>query len=451
MAWLGALALAALLPIRLIEEANPEWRLILWVHALTMVMITLAVISYAGGWPWVRHFAFPVCFFLVAVPWPVPLELLVIQNLMRTIASLTVEVVGLLNIPAVSYGGVIQISAGMVGIDEACSGVRSVQTTLFASLFLGELYRLSFKRRALLTAASVLLALVANLGRTVFLVWYASARGLNRLHDVHDPAGLVALGLTLLGLWGLTMLCKGKAGDETSQPSRAAYPLESARRLPRAGLFALAGWVLMAECATQLWYRNHESQLVESPRWSVNWPVEQRDFKEVPLSETVRTTLRFTDGRAVGWRDDTANMWQLFHFRWAPGRNSNQLAKTHTPDICLRGIGYKLANDLGTHVIGTGGLALPFHQSVFTRSDEPPLHVFYCLWEERPLNSPGSKALDDGILNIHKRLQAVLNGRRHLGQQVLEVAIRGPASAEEALSLFERQLASLISKQQGTN
>jgi len=35
-------------------------------------------------------FVFPICFFLVAVPWPTPLEGLVIQTLTRFNASLVV-------------------------------------------------------------------------------------------------------------------------------------------------------------------------------------------------------------------------------------------------------------------------------------------------------------------------------------------------------------------------
>src|SRR5215471_8761137 len=46
-------AVAALLPIRLIEEANPEWRLIQWTHAFQVVLVTLCAFYYAGGWPWV--------------------------------------------------------------------------------------------------------------------------------------------------------------------------------------------------------------------------------------------------------------------------------------------------------------------------------------------------------------------------------------------------------------
>ena len=62
----------------------------------------------------------------------------VIQGLTRLNTALTVEILGLLGIPAVPQGNVIELATGSVGIDEACSGIRSLQATLMISLFLGE-------------------------------------------------------------------------------------------------------------------------------------------------------------------------------------------------------------------------------------------------------------------------------------------------------------------------
>jgi exosortase len=436
--WLAGAAAAGLLPIRLIEEANPEWRLVLWAHTLQMVLISLCVLYYAGGWPWVKHCAFPVAFILVAVPWPVPVEQSIIQGLMRGIAAVTVEMAGLLNIPAMQYGNVIQISSGLVGIDEACSGVRSLQTTLFVSLFLGELYRFSARRRVGLTLASFGLALAGNVGRTTFLVWCAARKGLGRMHDLHDNAGLVALVGTLLGLWGLAQWLRQDRGRRPVD----VRSVSGGRNLPRALLCSLAVWFVVVEAATEGWYQVHELRTVENARWSINWPVGASLFGEVPISDTVRSILRYSTGRAVAWEDSAANRWQLFLFRWEPGRNSAQLATTHTPDICLQAAGYQLKDELETRLITVQGLNLPIRQSVFMLGGET-LHVFYCLWEDHPAHDTAA-AVPKGIQDISSRLRAVRAGRRHLGQQVLEVAIQGPATAEQAAAVFESQLGQLI-------
>src|ERR1039457_3872197 len=129
-----------LLPLRVIYEINPDWPLCSWLMTLTVVGISLYAVFLAGGWKWVRHFAFPVCFILVAVQWPYRIDHGLTQGLMRVVAGLTVELLGWLNIPAFQHGNLIEVSTGVVGIDEACSGIRSFQSTLMAALFLGELY-----------------------------------------------------------------------------------------------------------------------------------------------------------------------------------------------------------------------------------------------------------------------------------------------------------------------
>ena len=42
-------ALLLLVPVRLFEIANPEWRLLAWIHASVVVVLTLLLLCWAGG------------------------------------------------------------------------------------------------------------------------------------------------------------------------------------------------------------------------------------------------------------------------------------------------------------------------------------------------------------------------------------------------------------------
>jgi exosortase len=161
-ALLAVAALLLLLPVRLFEIANPEWRLLAWVHATAVVTLTLLLIWRAGGRAWLRHFAFPVAFIFIAVPWPTPVETPIIQGLMRIVARVAAETAMLLGIPAQVEGNLIRVSNGLVGVNEACSGIRSLQTALMIGLLFGELKRLSILRRVALVAGAVAIALFAN-------------------------------------------------------------------------------------------------------------------------------------------------------------------------------------------------------------------------------------------------------------------------------------------------
>ena len=110
------------LPTRLVQ-ANPEWRLISWALAIEVVALTLLAVQLVFGSAWTRQAAFPICFFLVAVPWPTIIEGHLIQALTRANVATTIECVGWLGIPAIQHGNVIEVSTGMVGVNDACSGI----------------------------------------------------------------------------------------------------------------------------------------------------------------------------------------------------------------------------------------------------------------------------------------------------------------------------------------
>jgi exosortase len=432
--------LSLLLPLRVVLEANPEWRLVYWVHGAVVIGLSFCLLFRAGGWKWVNFFAPPLVFMLIAVPWPMGMEQAIIQNLMRLVAGLTVEVAGWLGIPALQHGNLIEVEGGMVGIDEACSGVRSLQSALMLSLFLGEMYRFAVRRRVLLLVASLGFVLLANVARTTFLTWAAASRGLPQMEAWHDTAGIVVMLIVVSGLFGLAYLIRPRVipGPVFSPSGNAAIGALS--RYVAAGVIA---WLLTTEVLTEVWYRTHEADLTPAPRWSVSWPNQSAGFKKVLLPENSLAILRCSESDSASWDDDEGNQWSAFLLRWSPGRNSAQLAKGHRPDICFPAAGARLAEDFGQVTADANGIDMAFRHESF-ESGSRFLHVFYCLWSDRvsrhekPLLENGSEA---------SRLQAVLAGKRNLGQQVLEVVVSGPATSDEALSLFRRELPNLVRRE----
>ncbi len=141
--WLLGAAALVLLPLRIIATSNPDWRLLAWGTALTITLISFCALYIAGGVAWAKHFAYPILFFLVSVPWPAQLEQMVVQQLMRTVASIDVELLNLFGVTALQRGNVIELTSGLLGVEDACSGIRSLQSTFMLSLFFGEFYSLT--------------------------------------------------------------------------------------------------------------------------------------------------------------------------------------------------------------------------------------------------------------------------------------------------------------------
>ena len=429
-----------LLPLRLILEANPEWRLAYWAHGFLILLLSGCLLHRAGGWNWVKFFAPPLAFMLVAIPWPMELEQAVTQNLMRFVAGLTVEVAGWLGIPAIQHGNLIEVGNGVVGINEACSGVRSLQSALMLSLFLGEMHLFSAWRRIVLVGLSLVCVLFANLARTSFLTWAAANHGLHQMETWHDTAGILVMVIVLPSLFGLAHLMKPKVARALAGPAGVASALHA---IPRWVVIGSLVWIGITEVATEVWYRTHEGDLMFNSRWTVAWPAQDAHFKKTAVPEESLAILRCSNSDSAAWEDNQGNQWSGFFLRWNAGKNSAQLAKGHRPDICFPAAGAKLLEDLGQVNVSAKGIEIPFKYQTF-ESGPRVLHVFYCLWSDR--TSPKEQPLVENGTQA-SRLRAVLAGKRNLGQQVLEVVISGPETRDTAVSLFQQQLSHIICRE----
>ena len=479
-ALLAIAALLVLLPVRLFEIANPEWRLLAWVHAAAVVVLTLLLIWWAGGEAWLRHFAFPVAFIFVAVPWPTSLETPVIQGLMRIVARVAAETAMLLGTPAQVEGNLIRVSNGLVGVSEACSGIRSLQTSLMIGLLFGELKRLSVLRRVALVACAVVTALLANFVRAVFLVRIAATENLSAVGRWHDIAGYSIIALVFVVTIGFAYLLGREKSPVTAGVPAKPKPREGwspararlqATRLPLqfpvSYLAAALCWLLFVEIGTATWYRLHERNLISGIRWSVSWPEQAPNFRKLKIDEEIRAVLRFDDGQAAAWIvSSPANRSEpntlsclLYVFRWNPGKNSALLANLHRPDVCLPASGWSQVADHGVrNYPASDSFELPFRHFEFQRTFEDSTsqiaHAFYCLSEDRAsgtstslarrslgeggrdgTNSPGMFGSRSEWTRA-ERLRSVVEGRRHLGQQVIEAIFISaePLSAAEAES-----------------
>ena len=427
-----------LLPIRLIQEANPDWRILSWAMALSVVAISGAGIYLAGGARWLRHFAFPLLFFLVAVPWPTQFEQVVIQGLMRAVASINVEVLNAIGISAVQMGNVIELSSGYVGIADACTGVRSLQATFMVSLFLGEFYEFSSARRIILVLAGAALAFFCNLVRTFLLVYVGAAHGLDAIKSWHDPAGLTILVACLFGLWGLSMWMGGAKAGPVRPRGRG-----TAGSIPRPLLLALLCLTSAAEAGTQAWYGWHEAHTTRAQPWSVAWPERTRNWKSIPVAEQAQELLRYDRGGGGSWQSEDGRQWTMYFFQWLPGRTAGLFIKNHRPDICLPASGMTLRGGAQNKLFQVNGVTLPIRSYVF-QSGSSVLHVYYCYWDGSP---PENAPQDQENWTAAGRLEAVRRGKREVGTQMLEIVAAGYETDGEAEEAVRAQLGLVVRRE----
>lgn len=427
------------LPTRLVEAATPEWRPIEWLLGFEAIGLTLFMIYIMKGKSCLRQLAFPICFFFVAIPWPSLLETPIIQNLSRLNAAMVVEVMGILGVPAMQHGNVIEVSTGTVGINDACSGIRSFQSSLMVSLFLGEFYLMSWRRRILLVPVGCALAMFFNLCRASLLTMIAAKKGIEAISTYHDEAGFTILLACTFTLWGAAALLNMRR----SRPLPAGHqgsnsgPIYDHRFLIRLA-YVLIVWLVAVEVGVELWYRIRESHIPPGPKWSVNLPTNNPTFSELPLTADEHILLRFDDGKQGQWREPDGTLWQAYYFDWRPGRVAGYLAKRHTPDICLTATGLKMISGPVLVMMDINGIHLPMRYYVFDTA-EGPLQVYQCHWA--PGASEQTYAYESSRFNL---IRGIWAGRGNKGQKVLEVIISGSSDPESARKALIQQLGKLI-------
>jgi len=441
------------LPTRLVQEANPEWRLISWALAIEVVALTMLAARFMLGRVCASWVAFPICLFLVAVPWPTPIEAPLIQSLTRINSAIVVELLGWIGVPAIQHGNLIEVGTGTVGVSEACSGIRSFQTSLMISLFFGEFYRMGLWRRLVLVPAGFILAMGFNVCRMSFLTMIAAKKGVEAIDKYHDTTGVMITVVCTAGLWGLALLFRNKEEGGDQKPEVRTRTLEVGRELsplslqlsyfPYSGLFrlslALLAWLVLVEVGVESWYRWHEVRSPKSILWSMEWPRGNPTFSELPLAQRTKQLLRYDEASSVAWHEDDGTQWQMIYLRWLPGRIAVHLAKSHTPEVCLPAAGHTVETLPDLTYLSVRGLNLPFRKYILTDGGQI-VYVFYCLWEDRGRD----QSFQTTKLTYGNRLGPVLQGRRNVGQRSLEIVVQGISDAKDAEAAVLRQLEKLI-------
>ena len=443
--WFCGLLAFLFLPTRLLEAATPEWRPLQWLMGFEVIGITLYFIYLAGGKGCLWRAAFPVAFFLVAIPWPTPIEQPIIQGLSRMNAALVVEVLGVVGVPAVQHGNIIEVSTGMVGINDACSGIRSLQSSLMISLFFGEFYFLRWPFRLMFVGLGFLLAMAFNLSRASLLAWIAAKSGVAAIAQYHDEAGFTILVACTLTLWGLGFFlsrCKDQrlpSGVAEAGVTRQPVNHGHTDRILRGVATSLIIWLVLVETGVELWYRIRESQIKPGPTWTVNLPESNATFRKTPLTQEELELLRFDEARQGQWQEPDGTSWQVFYFDWRPGRVAGYLAKRHTPEVCLTASGLKMTAGPKLEIMNVHGVVLPIRCYTF-ESSSGLLQVFQCRWE----TGEARESFTTEDLTRFNLIRGIWAGRGNQGQKVLEVIITGCDNPDQALQKLKSRLDDLI-------
>jgi exosortase len=170
--------------------------------------------SIRERWSIALLFLFPAVIWMLSVPMFSAVHKGISTFLMNKVAVVVYHSFDLLGYAIVREGSVLRLPLGDVGVEDACSGIRSLTACLFAGSFLGAVYFDRFWKKAFLVGTAMFFAFFNNILRSLFLTAWAYAKGPTGLDshvvlfgidmgNVHDFTGWVVLGLTVVCLLAL--------------------------------------------------------------------------------------------------------------------------------------------------------------------------------------------------------------------------------------------------------
>ena len=325
-----------------------------WTHAVVCVLLAAALgcfllagllIFADAGWRlvpfnWISLTA--IFLWLLVSPIPDGTYARLTLGLQHWVTGSVLDTLQLLGVPARQSGNVIELATTSVGVEEACSGIRSLISCVFTGVFFaGWLVRRPFGRLVLIVIAP-LLALGMNFLRSLTLTLLANA-GTDISGFWHDATGFAILGVTAAMLAGLAILF------ETKDPSPAVPPIRTPPSPPRRSLRVFWGAVAGTLALGVFFFASARPAVRRGltppsldtllPATAANWEViTPADlYRFAGILQTTHLMER-TYLRPTGLGQFTQITVYIAY--WAPGQTSVSRVASHTPDACWPGSGW---------------------------------------------------------------------------------------------------------------
>lgn len=172
----------------------------------------------------VSLFVFPALIWMLSAPLVDAVENQLSLFLLRRVVAVVSFVFNVLGFPLIREGSTLVLPGDdRVGVEDACSGIRSLTACLFTGTFPAAVFLDRWWKKIALIGAALALAVFTNLLRSLFLTAWAYSHGSHSISGTfHDATGYAVLGLTFAGLLCLLPLFNGANWRRWLTPKGAA-------------------------------------------------------------------------------------------------------------------------------------------------------------------------------------------------------------------------------------
>jgi len=173
-----------------------------WLCGAAIIAYLLGAVLLVGGWPVMKWAAPGIGFLVFMIPLPYRVDVLMRQPLQRISALGSGAALQMLGLPAVVEGNTIVLDDVVLGVVDACSGIKMLVLFFCLSTGMAILVRRNLGERILILLSAVPIAIICNTARiTVTGVMYVLVGEKWANLVFHDLAGWLMMPLALALLW----------------------------------------------------------------------------------------------------------------------------------------------------------------------------------------------------------------------------------------------------------
>jgi exosortase len=376
-----------------------------WSHSLVSFMLVaafvtalLAALVALSAAPlsllplnWITFVA--VVLWLLAAPMPPGTYSTLTFKLQTWVTGHVLTALNVLGVAARQRGNLIDLANTTVGIEEACSGIRSLIACLYAGFFFSALLVRRPWARAVLLLLAAPLAIGMNFVRSLTLTLLANA-GVDIGGFWHDATGYSILAVTAIVLVGLAFMLEPRGRGPAPAPAAPAVGRTSARAL-FSSQAVLCAFLLMASGVAAFFVSHTQKASQDNrppPDLTAVLPAAVDGWKVITSTDLYKfsDTLQTSDLVQRTYFKGTANDFTqitIYLAFWPAGQTSVSNVAVHTPDACWPGVGWQAVPAAATRFTPVvGGQRLPVAESRLFTSNDFMQHVwFWHLYDGKPI------------------------------------------------------------------
>lgn len=354
---------------------------------LSLWFLILGLCWTQFGWRKLKIILFPLALLLTTFPPPRFFYVRLTSAVQHISARIAAAILDLLQIPVFRQGNVLDLELTRFEVIDAYSGLRFLIPIVIAALILVYLVRARLWKRIFVLGLAVPMAAVLNGLRIAVLAFLANTHQNERVADwLHDALGWIMFFIAIGVLSGVIFFLPDRQRFGQERPDAVRHmepdagdlgsnPATPKRRVPFPyvmAVFVLAGVFFFLQ------YRGHTYDHFPQARSLETFPTRigpwqsQRSFlspetiSELDLTDYVQMEYKGPHGKGVD-----------FYVAWYTSQSKGK--SIHTPETCLRGVGWRFqeGQEISVDMSGYEDSPVRLNRTVLQNGHEKSLMYFW--------------------------------------------------------------------------